>query len=89
LIPLYLQTVRHGYPAIASPRGAQPVIRVDRRRRTPVNCWIPAGAPQLPGDALAVPAEGNFPVAVVAVHGLLAVSTLVLALLTVLGTSGR
>ena len=49
----------------------------------------PQGPAQLPGDGLAVPAEGNFPVAVVAVHGLLAVSTLVLALLTVLGTSGR
>jgi hypothetical protein len=58
--------------------------------------WIPVyrgparpQGPAQPGDALAVPAEGNFPVAVVAVHGLLAVSTLVLALLTVLGTSGR
>ena len=38
---------------------------------------------------IAVPAEGNFPVAVVAAHGLLAISTLVLALLTVLGSGGR
>jgi len=49
----------------------------------------PPGPAQPPSGALAVPAEGNFPVAVVAAHGLLAVSTLVLALLTVLGTSGR
>jgi hypothetical protein len=34
---------------------------------------------------LAVPAEGNFPVVVVAAHGLLAVSTLVLAVLTAIG----
>jgi hypothetical protein len=54
--------------------------------------WIPvyrgparmAGPAQPSGGALAVPAEGNFPVAVVAAHGLLAVLTLVLALLTAL-----
>jgi hypothetical protein len=60
--------------------------------------WIPVyrgparspGPPQPSGGALAVPAEGNFPVAVVAAHGLLAVSTLVLALLTALeGTAPR
>jgi hypothetical protein len=58
--------------------------------------WIPvyrgparaAGPAQPPGDAL-VPAEGNFPVAVVTAHGLLAVSTLVLALVTVLGPGAR
>ena len=44
---------------------------------------------QLPGEAIAVPAEGNFPVAVVAAHGLLAVSTLILALVTVLGPGAR
>ncbi len=44
----------------------------------------PAGQGQPPGGAFAVPAEGNFPVAVVAAHGLLAVATLVLALLTAL-----
>ena len=56
--------------------------------------WIPvyrgparSAGPVQPGEALALPAEGNFPVAVVAAHGLLAVSTLVLALLTVLGTA--
>jgi hypothetical protein len=59
--------------------------------------WIPvyrgparAADPAHPsGDALAVPAEGNFPVAVVTAHGLLAVSTLVLALVTVLGPGAR
>ena len=45
--------------------------------------------PQPPAGALAVPAEGNFPVVVVTAHGLLAVSTLVLALLTALGSSAR
>jgi manganese efflux pump family protein len=54
--------------------------------------WIPvyrgparlAGLGERPGGAIAVPAERNFPVVVVTVHGLLAVSTLVLALLTAL-----
>jgi len=54
--------------------------------------WIPvyrgparsAAPAQPPGGAPAIPAEGNFPVVVVAAHGLLAVSTLVLALLTAL-----
>lgn len=57
--------------------------------------WIPvwrgparqASLPQPPGGALAAPAEGNFPVVIVAVHGLLAVSTLVLALLAALGAA--
>jgi hypothetical protein len=35
---------------------------------------------------LAMPAEGNFPVLIVAAHGLLAVSTLVLAILTAVVT---
>ncbi|HEV8274516.1 MAG TPA: hypothetical protein VGQ26_02310 [Streptosporangiaceae bacterium] len=59
--------------------------------------WIPvyrgparsAGLPQPPGGLVAVPAEGNFPVVVVTAHGLLAVSTLVLALLTALGNGAR
>ncbi len=59
--------------------------------------WIPvyrgparsAGMPQPPGGMVAVPAEGNFPVVVVTAHGLLAVSTLVLALLTALGNGAR
>lgn len=45
----------------------------------------PANSGQLPAGVLAAPAEGNFPVAVVALHGLLAVGTLALALLTALG----
>jgi hypothetical protein len=45
----------------------------------------PVSPPQPPASALAVPAEGNFPVVVVAAHGLLAVTTLILALLTALG----
>src|SRR5205814_5616316 len=59
--------------------------------------WIPvyrgparsASMQQAPGGLIAVPAEGNFPVVVVTAHGLLAVSTLVLALLTALGHSAR
>jgi manganese efflux pump family protein len=51
--------------------------------------WIPvyredSPPPRFPGDVPAVRPEGNFPVAVVAAHGLLAVSTLVLALITAL-----
>ena len=41
--------------------------------------------PPHPDPVVAVPAEGNFPVVVVAAHGLLAVTTLILALLTALG----
>jgi hypothetical protein len=45
-----------------------------------------------PGQALTllyqVPAEGNFPVLIVVGHGMLAVSTLVLVLLTALGVGG-
>lgn len=61
--------------------------------------WIPVHrgttAPAAPdgaapgGGALAVPAEGNLPVVIVIAHGLLAVSTLVLALLTVMTGRGR
>jgi hypothetical protein len=60
--------------------------------------WIPVyragaspagGAARPSAGAHAIPAEGNFPVLVVAAHGLLAVSTLVLALLTALGPAGR
>ncbi|WP_258382430.1 hypothetical protein [Streptomyces sp. NTH33] len=41
-----------------------------------------------PGAGGAVPAERHFPLAVVPAHGLLAVVTLVLALLTALGIGG-
>lgn len=44
----------------------------------------PAGQAQPTGAAPAIPAEGNFPVVVVTAHGLLAVTTLVLALLAAL-----
>jgi hypothetical protein len=58
--------------------------------------WIPVYREPAPpaevlgalNETLAVPAEGNFPVAVIAVHGLLAVSTLVLVFLTALGVGG-
>jgi hypothetical protein len=43
----------------------------------------PVGAPG--GAAYDVPAEGHFPVILVACHGLLAVTTLILVLLTALG----
>ena len=57
--------------------------------------WIPvyrgparsASLAQPPGGAPAIPAEGNFPVVVVTAHGLLAVTTLVLALLAALQTA--
>jgi hypothetical protein len=45
----------------------------------------PTGRVQLASGEAAGPAEGNFPVAVVAVHGLFAVTTLVLAVLAALG----
>jgi manganese efflux pump family protein len=52
--------------------------------------WIPvyrepAPPARFPGDVPPVHPEGNFPVVVVATHGVLAVSTLVLAVLTALG----
>ena len=52
--------------------------------------WIPVyrESPQperFAGDVAPIRPEGNFPVVVVTVHGLLAVSTLVLAVLTALG----
>lgn len=46
---------------------------------------VPSGPAQLRDGEVARPAEGNFPVAVVAAHGLFAVTTLVLAVLTALG----
>jgi hypothetical protein len=48
---------------------------------------VPGGEPPAAGVPAgeSVPAEGNFPVVVVAAHGLLAVSTLVLAVIAALG----
>jgi hypothetical protein len=42
-----------------------------------------AGAP--PAGGYEIPAEGHFPVILVALHGLLAVTTVILVLLTALG----
>lgn len=57
--------------------------------------WIPVYRETTPplsaqheGESVAIAAEGNFPVALVAAHGLLALSTLVLVLLTALGIGG-
>jgi hypothetical protein len=50
------------------------------RARAATPAATPAAAPADP-----TPAEGHFPVAVVGVHGILAVTTLVLVLLTALG----
>jgi hypothetical protein len=47
----------------------------------------PVRTGQLPTGMSVAPAEGNFPVAVVALHGLFAVCILVLALLIVLGVA--
>ena len=52
--------------------------------------WIPVyretpPPERFPGDVPPMRPEGNFPVVVVTVHGLLAVSTLVLALITAIG----
>ncbi|WP_258052579.1 hypothetical protein [Streptomyces sp. Ru73] len=48
----------------------------------------PAGAGQPAGTQQAVPAERHFPVAVVLAHGLFAVVTVVLVLLSALGVGG-
>jgi len=72
-IPVYPDTVRVGHP------GQYPVF----------GDTAAAGRPgRIPVEANLVPAEGNFPVAVVAVHGLLAGSTPVLVFLTALGIGG-
>jgi hypothetical protein len=45
----------------------------------------PAGPPGTPPASYQIPAEGHFPVFLVAFHGVLAVTTLILVLLTALG----
>jgi hypothetical protein len=69
-----------------------PVYRGPARPASPAqpsrDALMASAIPQLPGSALAVPAEGNFPVTIVITHGLLAVSTLVLPLLTAFGVGG-
>jgi hypothetical protein len=53
--------------------------------------WIPVyrgpGIPAADGT-IAIPAEGNFPAVIVFTHGLLAVTTLTLVALTMLGLAG-
>ena len=61
--------------------GATMFLRWIPVYRGPVRSAAPARSA---GGLHAIPPEGNFPVVVVAAHGLLAVSTLVLALLTAL-----
>jgi hypothetical protein len=58
-------------------------IPVYREPDAPATPGLPAGA----GAGTAGPAEGNFPVAVVTAHGLFAVATLVLAILSALSSS--
>jgi hypothetical protein len=48
----------------------------------------PVGPPGAPRAAYEIPAEGHFPVVLVACHGLLALSTLVLVVLIALGVGG-
>ncbi len=86
-IPVYTGPARTASPARAAGStflSAQPADSALAVQAQAANGVL--AAPARLGDAeLAVPAEGNFPVVVVAVHGLLAVSTLVLAVLTALG----
>ncbi len=90
-IPVY----RDPAPAAGGDQVAvyRDAARVGRPGQYPVfGDTATAGRPgQIPVEVnpvQAVPAEGNFPVAVVAVHGLLAGSTLVLVFLTALGVGG-
>ena len=48
----------------------------------------PVGPPGASQAVYEIPAEGHFPVVLVACHGLLAVTTLILVLLTALGVGG-
>ncbi len=48
--------------------------------------WLPARRAAVGGDQ--APPEGHFPVPVVAAHGVLAVATVILVLLTALGIGG-
>lgn len=86
-IPVYREPVAAALPAQAALSGyaagrsgyaaAQPGRAAGR----------PAGAGGLEAT-LTIPAEGNFPLVVVAAHGLLATATIVLVLLTALGVGG-
>lgn len=60
-----------------------PTFQANRRTTAPAHVATPAAAAQASG-----PAERHFPVAIVAGHGLLAATTLVLVLLTMVGVGG-
>ena len=67
----------------------EPVPVPATTQTVPADSLFQAAPAKNPGqtmeEALAIPAEGNFPVAVVAMHGLLAVFTLVLVFLAAMG----
>ncbi|MFE7393942.1 hypothetical protein ACFU9K_42745, partial [Streptomyces sp. NPDC057582] len=78
-------TARHP-SAISTPQ-----LTCHTRNLTRPVCWIPvfqARAAVPVAGAGHAPAEGHFPVSVVAGHGLAAVTTVVLVLLTALGIGG-
>ena len=54
----------------------------------PAETTLPAGGTPAAEQMFEAPAESHFPVAVIAAHGLLAVVTLVLVVLTTLGVGG-
>jgi hypothetical protein len=76
-IPVYRGPV-YNSPAGTGPGGPSPLGAGP----------APLGAGPAPTLMQQVPAEGNFPVLVVVGHGMLAVTTLVLVLLTALGVGG-
>ena len=60
----------------------------ERQRRKPAGAPATPGAPNTAATAGGEPAEQHFPVAIVALHGLLAATTLVLVLLAALDVGG-
>ena len=60
----------------------------ERQQRAPAGAAATPGAPNTPAMAGGEPAEQHFPVTIVALHGLLAATTLVLVLLAALGVGG-
>lgn len=74
-------------PALPPP----PLPRQPRDAWTPVQSWPatgPAYAAAVRAADVSVPPERHFPVAVVIGHGVLAITTIVLVVLTVLGVAG-
>jgi len=67
----------------------EPVPTAAKREAVPTGSLFQTVPAENPGqtmeEPLAIPAEGNFPIAVVVTHGVLAGSTLVLVFLTALG----